>query len=188
MQTLAAIQKHLIVPDVAQLASRYLCSPNAMVIEAVTSGHYERVEEYIGRGGTCGNALMRVACRSGYIEIVRLMLSAEASLKHGDWNACLYGACRSGDVGLVDLVIKQGANNWDRGMRGACAGGHPEAAVLMIIRGATRWDDGLYHACNGEHPRLIKLMITHGAKPTYRDARLAGYANVRGLLDDIERV
>jgi ankyrin repeat protein len=41
-----------------------------------------------------------------------------------DWNDGLYDACRGGQLEIVNLMIKKGANDWNLGLEYACEGGH----------------------------------------------------------------
>src|SRR3989344_5466489 len=60
-----------------------------------------------------------------------------------DVNSGMCGAAYGGHKKLVDLFIKNGANDWNCGMRGAAEGGHKELVDLFIKLGANNWNGGL---------------------------------------------
>ncbi len=39
-----------------------------------------------------------------------------------NWNCGLNGACKCGNLKLVNYIIDKGANHWNWGLRGACEG------------------------------------------------------------------
>jgi ankyrin repeat protein len=49
------------------------------------------------------------------------------------------------------------------GLSGACEGGNIEIVNLMIKKGADDWDDGLDYACDGGYTEIVKLMLIKGA-------------------------
>ena len=77
-------------------------------------------------------------------------------------NNLLYKACGSGDVGLAQTAIQQGADEWDLGLMFACEGGHIALAQLMIAKGAVDWNWGLASACGRGHLPLAHLMVLGG--------------------------
>jgi hypothetical protein len=104
------------------------------------------------------------ACRDGNLDRVNQMISrGETDWEETDWNWGLIGACWSGHLVLVILMIEHGATDWNRGLYYACQGGHLDLANLMINRGATSWNLGLEGACHGGHLELANMMINQGA-------------------------
>jgi hypothetical protein len=80
-----------------------------------------------------------------------------------------------GNMKIVKLMIKKGANCWDGGLYDACFNGNMKIVKLMIKKGANHWDWGLGNACYGKgismpncpldlgHMKIVKLMIKNGA-------------------------
>jgi len=119
------------------------------------------------------------ACKGGSRRLVDLIINEIYSRKserldhlERNWNKGLSGACKGGNIELVNLMIAKGANNWNLGLRSACKGGNAELANLMISKGAKDWDSGLFDACRGGNIELVNLMIEKGA--TYWDNGLRG--------------
>jgi len=85
-------------------------------------------------------------------------------------------ACKDGDIELVHLLIKKGANSWYEGMCDACEGGHLKIVKLMILKGkivgekgSHCWNDGAFRACNAGHNDVLKFMIRKGATDWFFD-------------------
>ena len=84
-----------------------------------------------------------------------------------NWNNGLCEACLGGNLKIVSLVIKKGANDWEYGLQDACCGGHLNIVNLMIEKGASFWNWGLEAACENGHLNIVDLMIKKGAIRCY---------------------
>lgn len=72
-------------------------------------------------------------------------------------------ACKCANVNLVKLLIHRGATSYDFGLYGACESGHRDMAELMIKCGAKQYGFGLESACKGGKLEMVKFMILCGA-------------------------
>jgi len=102
---------------------------------------------------------------SGNIEYMKFYNGA-------NWDLGLKRACLGGNIDVVKLMIKKGANDWNCGLRGACLGGNMKCVELMIHKGAWDWNMGLECACRCGIMEIVKLMIHKGAY--YWDRGLRG--------------
>ena len=80
-----------------------------------------------------------------------------------DWNEGLHWACKGGHKEIVELLIEKGADGWNWGLYGACRGGHKELVEFFIEKGADNWNFGLHGACEGGHKEIVELLIKKGA-------------------------
>ncbi len=87
---------------------------------------YVTVEYYLN---PCNETLKKMCKKGKYIEIFKDKLN---------WNYGLYGACRGGNLKLVNLMIQKGANDWNCGLNCACKGGNLNIVNLMIKKGANK--------------------------------------------------
>ena len=74
----------------------------------------------------------------------------------------LYEAARQGSIFRVNELIRQGANV-NSGMYGAAEGGHKELVDLFVKNGANNWDWGMIGAAVGCHKKFVDFFIEHGA-------------------------
>jgi ankyrin repeat protein len=121
----------------------YLCA-NAHIMNAAS---LERVKELIGAGANLtfpGQTALMGACRYGQIEVVKLILTAQASAginanekSNPVWSA-LMNACYYGYVEIVKLLAAQGININEKNNQGwsalmfACRYGHIEVVKLLL--------------------------------------------------------
>lgn len=131
------------------------------------------------------------ACRGGNTNIVKLCIKKiPPDLCDIDfWNNCLYSACESGNIHLVNYILDKGATNYNESLAEACDYGHLQIVKRLIKKGANRnhryalfyackkgnielikfltktsnvnWDHGMTGACIGGHMESVKLMIKH---------------------------
>ncbi len=80
-----------------------------------------------------------------------------------NWNWGLIRACKEGHLGLVKLMIANGAYDWDWGLRYACEGGALDIAELMISYGATYFTWGLCGCLINGHYNIAEYMLSLGA-------------------------
>lgn len=78
-------------------------------------------------------------------------------------NSILRGACKGNNKIMIELAIKEKANNWNEGLTGACKRGHMEIIKLMISKGADNYNNGMVKACQYGHLEIVNLMIDNGA-------------------------
>lgn len=102
------------------------------------------------------SAILIEAAREGYIEIVRIKVT-----KVEKWilNRGLGIACFKNDVKMIDLLVKNGADDWNTGLMESCRGGYEEVALYMIDRGATNYDESFFYGCIFGHINICKLLI-----------------------------
>jgi ankyrin repeat protein len=105
------------------------------------------------------NPTFKQLCSIGLVEQL-LIYCLNNKLKSNDG---LNYACQGGNLEIVKLMIKKGANIWNWGLEGACEGGHLEIVNLMIEKGANDWNNGLYGACKGGKLEMVNLMNEKGA-------------------------
>lgn len=115
---------------------------------ACRGGHKQLAKLMIGLGATDRTTGIISACIGNQKEMIEFMLSLNLDLDVG-----LYGACYSGNMDLVELMIKKGAGNYNRGLCGLLHSGrnYNEAIYkLMIDNGASEWplDTKLKLACS----------------------------------------
>lgn len=95
-----------------------------------------------------------------YKQVVKYITSNQCDLNSG-----LSGACKGGNIDIVQLIIEEATKNnakldWNLGLHSACFGGHINIALLMTSYGANHW--GLYDACKGGHIKMINFLIEGG--------------------------
>jgi len=121
--------------------------------------------------------LLEAACQGSLFRVNEL-------IKQGaDVNSGMCGAAEGGHKELVDLFIKNGANNWNFGMFGAAEGGHKELVDLFVKKGANDWNHGMCCAAEGGHKDLIELFIEHGANDWNWGMRGAAQGGHKELVD-----
>ena len=103
--------------------------------------------------------LLSKACISGLTHMVNLISEGEKEDNCWHHSNIIYGACRGGNIELVNLVIAKGTYDWNSGLSGACRGNNLELANLMITKGADCWQSGMYSACRGGNIELVNLII-----------------------------
>lgn len=138
------------------------------------SGKIEIFKHYMDRPGNTftykdDDVYLASACNSGSIDLINFILDNYKDKKRNprwnqdwNWDKGLGGACRGGNMEIVEYMISKGATDWDKGLKGACMGGHIEMVEYMISKGATNWNKGLRGACEGGHFEIAKLMFDKG--------------------------
>lgn len=96
-------------------------------------------------------------------EKAKLLLSRYNYLVR-DLNAGLEGACRAGNIQLVEIIISKGANGWDNGLLASCEElCQLDIVSLMISKGASEncryWC--LIRAFNLNNISLFELILQH---------------------------
>lgn len=98
---------------------------------------------------------------SGNMDIITFFTQYAPS----EFSHALYGACKSGNIELIEFVIDKYPTKcvWNEGLCGACYGGHMNIIEMMITRGANDWDMAMRGACHGGHMEIVEIMIEKGA-------------------------
>jgi ankyrin repeat protein len=156
----------------AALSKSYL---NMALQGACEGGHSQLAQDIIERGADDLSMPLYKACWYGHRDVVELLIRYVADVSVYDYG--LKGACRNGEVELVQLMIEQGTTDWTRGLTGACKGGHVELARDMIERGATVRKRHLRYACDEKGDlETIQLILNHGIT-IYYSGFIVGYNN-----------
>lgn len=110
---------------------------NTALVNAIQGDNAWLVDFCINRGANAWNSCLEVACTSGNIKFVTLILS-----KGGDINNGLDAASRSGKIDIILMMLNKGANP-NYGLRGACVAGNSELVGMLVERGANNFEDCL---------------------------------------------
>ena len=111
---------------------------------------------------------LKWACYSRQYKLIDLLCKGKP---RPDWNFGLFGACKAGNIILVEKMIALGANMWIRAMRSACKGGQKEIAdwmEQMLIKGnerrveKTRWNSSFYTVCRAGNLEMIEWLLQKG--------------------------
>ncbi len=112
---------------------------------------------------TINNASLEKYCIDNDVIKIRKLIKMDINFY---WDRGLYGACRSGHLDIVKLMIEKGACDWSGGLHTACKYGHLDTVKLIIKKGARDWNRdwnwGLFYACRGGNIDIVKLMIEKG--------------------------
>lgn len=93
------------------------------------------------------------------LEIVNYCVNNGSNINFG-----LYGACISGNMEMIEYLIKRGATDWNKGLYGGCMGNHNFVVNRMIELGANNYDNALIMICGTDNIEIAKTLISHGAK------------------------
>jgi ankyrin repeat protein len=108
------------------------------------------------------------ACKSGNIEIVKLVSSKKIFPVLETMETALFEACSNGSTAVIEFVIAMmnstRRRSWNLGLCGSCYGSHIKIAEHMIEKGASSVDSALYNACIGGHMEMINFLIHKGAQ------------------------
>ena len=66
------------------------------------------------------------------MNIIKLIIEKGVDLEYG-----LYGACKSGHMNIINLMIEKGASDWNWGLSNACQGSDIDIVKFLIEKGAT---------------------------------------------------
>ena len=126
------------------------------LIRAACEGNAKLVLATIKRGANVnaryrGRPVLLWAIQEGHLKVVKVLVSAGASLKRRDalGFSPLDQAVGEGNEAMVRFLLKAGA-----AVNGRCRNGSP-----------------LHTACAWRHLKLVKLLLEHGADPSALDAR-----------------
>jgi ankyrin repeat protein len=131
---------------------------------ACEGGHLEIVNLIISRKIEIGNLMIEKGVNTWkwVFDSARQIFTLMNNKGAIDWNRGLYSACHGGHFGsanpfcakgtkralleanarstrleIVNLLIKEGADDWNNGLWNACSSGNLEIVTLMIEKGAT---------------------------------------------------
>lgn len=135
---------------------------------------------------------MAVACRDGTVDEVKLLIRQgtnnewlninvnrsymqEYGCEHKNLYDCtvydwgLYEACKTANMGIIELMIEMGATLWNVGLEGACFGNHQSVIDLMLVKAnitgtAINWNNVLSGSYRGRHSHLVEWGFSKGAK------------------------
>lgn len=72
-------------------------------------------------------------------------------------------AARHGHISIVKLMLEKGADSYNQVMVEAAAAGHIDIVELMLQNGATDYNGAMINAAYGGHTNIVKLMLEKGA-------------------------
>ncbi len=94
---------------------------------------FNKIYKYeVGISGSKNKQLQYICEVNQVITLTRFMKS-NSNL---NWNWGLYGACKGGNINIINMMIDKGAYDWNWGLDGACKGGHIDIVKMMIANGA----------------------------------------------------
>lgn len=160
---------------------------NVGFYSACRGNHYNIAKDIIMNVSKIDVAL-QYACFNQNMPLIKLIMKHRLFRDVVDFG--LYGACESGNINIINLMIKYGAtdfggalnyacqnnnidvikylidlgcDDWDDGLDGASYGGHINLVNMMIKNGANNWDDSLFSSTSQGHYEISKLLIEKGA-------------------------
>jgi ankyrin repeat protein len=132
-----------------------------------------------------GCTTLHWACKSGWVDMVQLLLDAGADFERTDKyrHTALHWACQSGCPDVVQLLLNKGAKV-DVVDKSNCTVLHrvsqrglKEVAQLLLDKGANAnastqgGETPLHRACQGGHQDVVQLLLDRGANIDSADAR-----------------
>ena len=97
-----------------------------------------------------------------YICLCILSRFDEMDVMEQEINKKLFLSCLSQNIDSVKHVMKD-ASDWNMGLRGACSTGNVDLVKLMLSKGATDLQNSLLRACKSGSIPVIELLIKKGA-------------------------
>lgn len=131
---------------------------NVRIIEMVLNQYMDLNQKFLD----WTECLYFLCSYSNKLQITKEMLMPIIN-KGARKNIALEGACRAGDVKLVNYLLVLGAWNLDMGLKGACETGQEHIIKLMIQKGAENCEN-----CNNEHFNPYKSV----KKSNYQNRKL----------------
>ena len=126
---------------------------SARLIEAIEGGSLSDVRRLLGQGadprsaGDNGNVAIEVACRTGNVEIARLLLEKGATVPQGKPMPALYTAAIKGNVEIGRILLAHG----------------------VPIDESADGQTALFAAVQFQRPEFVEFLIQAGANPAARD-------------------
>jgi len=108
---------------------------------------------------------LETACYTGNLDVLELLISICANKKiYIRYTDCLYYACQRNQIKIVNYLIQVGNKiDYDNVIQGACESGNIELVDLILDKGATDLNMGLFGACSIKNKQIINYMIAKGA-------------------------
>jgi hypothetical protein len=171
----------------------YKLRSDKLLISAAREGNGEKVEKLLEWGadvnyissklsnisnGEAYDTPLRVACWSGHLVVVRMLIDKGAYIDDRRWGAQtpLWSAVRRGNTAMVQLLINKGAsmkeNSFDSEwppLQMAAFNGSDAIVQLLLDWGADvnepnrKGFTALHRAVSMAHPTTARLLIRHGA-------------------------
>lgn len=151
---------------------------------ACQGGHIDLVKLMILKGANRLSMGLYYACLHEHLNVVNFLISeiqSNIDENNNHWNCGFAGACNSGNLELVNLMIsKPGKRNWDNGFGIACIKGHINVvhSIISNTAGKTKtefesetkargrvfdWNFGLSRAASHGHMDIVRFMVSKGA-------------------------
>lgn len=121
-------------------------------------GDLKMMEELIENSPSISKYDFKRICKMGSVDLIKTTIKwlTKKCLRYG-----LEGACVSGDLDCVKLLIKYGADNFNGAFYYACKGGNMEVIELLIENGATYWNTGLEGMCQSKNKQIVDALIRY---------------------------
>jgi len=173
---------------------------NEALLCAVRTGSVDGVKAAIVEGASAnaryanGDRALHHAVANSHVEVVRLLLAADANVHVNDDKA-LRWATTHGHAEIVSLLLAAGANvhaDHDAALRQAAASGHTEIVRLLLSAGANvhvNDDVAILWATADDHAAAPRLLLVAGADPlaawtsANRDGRQSMLATLEACAD-----
>lgn len=117
-------------------------------------GFKEILQFLLDNGAKSSNKYLRIASRSGHLEIVKIMVENGADVETYD-NYCLKYACGGGFLDVVEYLISKGGNI------------------------SAENDEALIFACQEGHDHIVQYLLKKGADPKAKNGEPLRYATQR---------
>lgn len=118
--------------------------------------------------------LFAAACGQGHRWLVRILVERD-NLTNLDFNTFLGAACYNGDPVVIDMLISTGRiDDYNFGLRGACRNGQVELVQRMLDAGADNLMLGLEGACRGNSIRVIDMLFQRATAPIVPNGGVRG--------------
>lgn len=146
-------------PDVLRFLERKWKLPvtgdlNSLMENFREKYYTRRCEQYHTNGDFC----FRGAAQAGHIDMIEKMMDS-----YSDYNGAMLWATSAGHKEIVELMMKNGANNYGWAMIAAARGGYLDIVELMMKYGATEFNYSAAQAARKGHKEIVELMLKHGA-------------------------
>ena len=125
---------------------------NEELCGAAAGNHKSLITEFIFNGAKNMSRAAACAAEYGHFDLVETLIS---EYKITSFDMCLAYAARGGQLKMMELMIKLGANDFECAMEYSAQGGHVKCVDFCISRGANNWYRGLAGAKIGKSKKLI---------------------------------
>jgi ankyrin repeat protein len=165
-----------------------------LLYNAITANNVELVRLLVFYGINICDFDLSTACKTGNIDIVKILVGTGGEKAGVDSVKCLLNSCDRKNIELVRLMLDNGVDphvSTDWPLRRACRVGSVAIVELLLQRGANihaAGDAGLSVACEERNLEMIKLLLDNGAdvhaknEMALHTACRLGYTDVVTLL------